>query len=35
MQRMMKKMSGKGGMRKMMSQMRGMMPPGFGGGRGF
>ncbi|QFI56052.1 signal recognition particle protein [Aeromonas simiae] len=35
MQRMMKKMSGKGGMRKMMGQMRGMMPPGFGGGRGF
>ena len=34
MQRMMKKMSGKGGMRKMMSQMKNMMPPGFGGGRG-
>lgn len=27
MQRMMKKMSGKGGMRKMMSQMKNMMPP--------
>ncbi len=40
MQKMMKKMSGKGGMRKMMSQMKGMMPPGggmggFGGGRPF
>lgn len=34
MQRMMKKMSGKGGMRKMMSQMKNMLPPGFGGGRG-
>ncbi|MFM2483093.1 signal recognition particle protein [Celerinatantimonas sp. YJH-8] len=33
MQKMMKKMSGKGGMRKMMSQMKGMMPPGMGGGR--
>ncbi|MFM2485790.1 signal recognition particle protein [Celerinatantimonas yamalensis] len=32
MQKMMKKMSGKGGMRKMMSQMKGMMPPGIGGG---
>jgi signal recognition particle subunit SRP54 len=27
---MMKKMSGKGGMRKMMSSMQGMMPPGAG-----
>lgn len=38
MQKMMKKMSGKGGMRKMMRQMKGMMPPGgprgMGGGRG-
>ncbi len=34
MQRMMKKMSGKGGMRKMMGQMKNMLPPGFGGGRG-
>lgn len=33
MQRMMKKMSGKGGLRKMMSSMKGMMPPG-GFGRG-
>ena len=32
MQRMMKKMSGKGGMRKMMGQMKNMLPPGFGGG---
>ncbi|RKZ99949.1 MAG: signal recognition particle protein, partial [Gammaproteobacteria bacterium] len=32
MQRMMKKMSGKGGMQKMMRSMQGMMPPG-GGGR--
>ncbi|MFQ3175326.1 MAG: signal recognition particle subunit SRP54 [Psychromonas sp.] len=30
MQKMMKKMSGKGGMRKMMSSMQGMMPPGAG-----
>ncbi len=28
MQRMMKKMSGKGGMRKMMGQMKNMLPPG-------
>lgn len=34
MQKMMKKMRGKGGMRKMMSQMKGMMPPGGGGGFG-
>jgi len=31
MQKMMKKMSGKGGMRKMMSSMQGMLPPGMGG----
>ena len=30
MQKMMKKMSGKGGMRKMMSSMQGMLPPGAG-----
>jgi signal recognition particle subunit SRP54 len=34
MQKMMKKMTGKGGMRKMMSQMKGMMPPGMPGGMG-
>ena len=33
MQRMMKKMSGKGGLRKLMGSMKGMMPPG-GFGRG-
>jgi len=33
MQRMMRKMSGKGGMQKMMRSMQGMMPPGGGGGR--
>jgi len=32
MQRMMRKMSGKGGMKKMMRSMQGMMPPGGGGG---
>jgi signal recognition particle subunit SRP54 len=31
MQKMMKKMSGKGGMKKMMRSMQGMMPPGGGG----
>jgi signal recognition particle subunit SRP54 len=31
MQKMMRKMSGKGGMKKMMRQMQGMMPPGGGG----
>jgi len=31
MQRMMRKMSGKGGMKKMMRSMQGMMPPGGGG----
>ncbi len=31
MQKMMKKMSGKGGMRKMMGRMQGMMPPGMMG----
>jgi len=33
MQKMMRKMSGKGGMQKMMRSMQGMMPPGGGGGR--
>jgi signal recognition particle subunit SRP54 len=33
MQRMMKKMKSKGGMMKMMRGMKGMMPPGFPGGR--
>lgn len=32
MQKMMRKMSGKGGMKKMMRSMQGMMPPGGGGG---
>jgi signal recognition particle subunit SRP54 len=32
MQKMMKKMSGKGGMQKMMRSMKGMMPPGGAGG---
>ena len=31
MQKMMRKMSGKGGMKKMMRSMQGMMPPGGGG----
>ncbi|MCE2571402.1 signal recognition particle protein [Motilimonas eburnea] len=34
MQKMMKKMSGKGGMRKMMGRMQGMMPPGMMKGKG-
>jgi len=34
MQKMMKKMSAKGGMQKMMRGMKGMMPPGMGGGGG-
>ncbi|GAA6173341.1 signal recognition particle protein [Colwellia sp. KU-HH00111] len=34
MQKMMKKMSGKGGMKKMMRSMQGMMPPGGGMGGG-
>jgi signal recognition particle subunit SRP54 len=34
MQKMMKKMSGKGGMQKMMRSMKGMMPPGGGMGGG-
>ena len=34
MQKMMKKMSGKGGMQKMMRSMKGMMPPGGMGGGG-
>ena len=32
MQTMMKKMSAKGGMQKMMRGMKGMLPPGMGGG---
>ena len=35
MSKMMKKFSGKGGMSKMMRGMKGMMPPGMGGGGGF
>ncbi|NQZ29830.1 MAG: signal recognition particle protein [Oceanospirillaceae bacterium] len=35
MAKMMKKVSGKGGMTKMMRGMKGMMPPGMGGGGGF
>ncbi|NVK42065.1 MAG: signal recognition particle protein [Oceanospirillaceae bacterium] len=35
MSKMMKKMSAKGGMAKMMRGMKGMLPPGMGGGGGF
>ncbi|MFG1490247.1 signal recognition particle protein, partial [Oceanospirillum sp. HFRX-1_2] len=34
MQKMMKKMGGKGGMSKMMRGLGGMLPPGMGGGGG-
>jgi signal recognition particle subunit SRP54 len=34
MQKMMKKMKGKGGMQKMMRGMKGMLPPGMMGGGG-